>query len=230
MGRPVLLAHGFATSAARTWHDNGWVDLIGETGREVITPDLPGHGNADKSHDPLAYDLMHRELLTVMPDEPIDAVGFSLGSRLLLTLASEQPDRFNHLIVTATGEELLRTHDFSTMSDVLANTSDPADDTPVDAYFRQLGSAPGNDPVALAAVLRRPSNRSLTEEQLAAITCRVTVVVGDRDFAGPGEPLVERLPNATLIVVRGVDHFSTPKSFDVIDTVLRLLDEPDDRA
>ena len=48
---PVLLVHGFATSAARTWGDNGWIDLLGDAGRQVIAPDLLGHGDAAKPHD-----------------------------------------------------------------------------------------------------------------------------------------------------------------------------------
>jgi pimeloyl-ACP methyl ester carboxylesterase len=226
MAPPVLLVHGFATSGVRTWSENGWVDLIGESGREVIVPDLLGHGTAEKPHDPLAYEHMHRDLLAVMPDQPIDAVGFSLGSRLLLMLATESPERFNHLILTATGEDVLRTHDMSSIADVLAGTGDPSERSPIESYFRQLAEAPGTDPMALAAVLRRSTNRALTAEELARATCRITIVVGDQDFAGPGQPLVDLLPNAALVTVRGVDHSSTPKSFDVIDTVLRLLDEP----
>ena len=59
---PVLLGHGFATSAARTWGDNGWIDLLGDAGRQAIAPDLLGHGDADKPHDPAAYAHMEADL------------------------------------------------------------------------------------------------------------------------------------------------------------------------
>ena len=65
--------------------------------------------------------------------------------------------------------------------------------------------------MALAACLRRPNPVALTDELLARITNPVLVVLGDRDFAGPAEPLVDRLPDATLVMLRNVDHFSTPK-------------------
>ena len=55
MPAPVVLVHGFATSSARTWGDNGWLDLLADAGREVIPIDLLGHGEADKPHDPAAY-------------------------------------------------------------------------------------------------------------------------------------------------------------------------------
>ncbi len=223
---PVVLVHGFATPARRTWIDNGWVDLLRESGRDVIVPDLPGHGEGAKSHDPADYDQMHRALLDVLPDEPVDAVGFSLGSRLLMLLATEEPQRFRQLVLTGTGEDLLRTHDYTTIVAALTGDETHVQDSPVHAYFAQLASAPGADPQALAAVLRRPSNKPFTADQLAGATCPITLVVGDRDFAGPAEPVAALLPHASVVSVRGVDHFSTPKSFDVLDVVLGLLASP----
>ena len=38
----------------------------------------------------------------------------------------------------------------------------------------------------------------LQPEMLSGVTCPTLVVIGDRDFAGPGEPVVEALPNATF--------------------------------
>jgi pimeloyl-ACP methyl ester carboxylesterase len=52
----------------------------------------------------------------------------------------------------------------------------------------------------------------------------VLVVIGARDFAGPGEPLAEALPDARLVVLPGADHFSTPKDFGAIDATLRFLE------
>ena len=64
---PVLLLHGFAASADRTWRDNGWVDLLGDLGRDVLAVDLLGHGDADKPHDPAASaDLEARD-----PGQPL---------------------------------------------------------------------------------------------------------------------------------------------------------------
>ena len=50
------------------------------------------------------------------------------------------------------------------------------------------------------------------------------VVLGDRDFAGPADPLVEALPDATFRPLRGVDHFATPKDFGFLDAALGFLD------
>src|SRR5262245_28980134 len=100
---PVLLVHGFATSAARTWGDNGWIDLLGDAGRQVVAPDLLGHGDAPRPHDPEAYAGMESHLVAALPDRPVDAIGFSLGARMILTLAVEDPGRFSRIVVAGVG-------------------------------------------------------------------------------------------------------------------------------
>ena len=52
----------------------------------------------------------------------------------------------------------------------------------------------------------------------------VRVVIGERDHAGPADPLVDGLPDADLVVLPGVDHFATPKDFGFIDAALEFLD------
>jgi pimeloyl-ACP methyl ester carboxylesterase len=89
-------------------------------------------------------------------------------------------------------------------------------------YFAGLAQQPGVDRAALAACLRSP-RPPLTPEQLATVEIPVLVVLGDKDFAGPGEPLVEALPNAELVTLRNVDHFATPKDFGCIDAALDFL-------
>jgi len=221
----VVLVHGFATSSDRTWRDNGWIDLLGDSGRDVLAPDLLGHGRAPKPLDPAAYDAMEQLLFDSFPPEPVDAVGFSLGARALLILAGTHPGRFHRLVLAGVGANLFRGDDPEVVARALEDSAGdtvPADD-PVARYFQQLASAPDADPLALAALLRRPDPPVLTDEMLAAITCPVLVVLGDRDFAGPADPLVERLPNAGLMMLRGVDHFATPKSFGFIDAALAHL-------
>ncbi|HEY5154855.1 MAG TPA: alpha/beta fold hydrolase, partial [Acidimicrobiales bacterium] len=111
-GPPVALVHGFATSCARTWGETGWLDLLADAGRTVIGIDLLGHGEAPKPHDPAAYEALEDLVLGQLPDEPVDAVGFSLGARTLLVLASAHPERFHRLVLAGVGANLFR-HDGS---------------------------------------------------------------------------------------------------------------------
>jgi pimeloyl-ACP methyl ester carboxylesterase len=218
---PVLLVHGFATSAARTWRDNGWIDLLTDVGRTVIAPDLLGHGDAAKPHDPAAYAALEADVAKQLPDEPVDAIGFSLGARVVLTMAAEDPGRFGRIVVAGVGANLFRDDD---PSDVIAGAIEgtAAPDNPVAQYFAGLALHTGSDREALAACSRSP-RPPLDASGLARVTCPVLVVLGDRDFAGPADPLVDALPDATFHPLRGVDHFATPKDFGFIDAALGFL-------
>jgi pimeloyl-ACP methyl ester carboxylesterase len=101
-------------------------------------------------------------------------------------------------------------------------TGDPDDNE--GRLFGQYATQPGNDRAALAAVMRRPDEGVFTAEMLKVIECPVLVVIGDRDFAGPGDQLAESLPDARLVVVRNTDHFATPEAFGFIDAVLEFLE------
>lgn len=219
---PVVLLHGFATSADRTWRDNGWIDLLQDAGRQVVAPDLLGHGQNDKPHDPAAYDRLEEDVLGSFPDEPVDAIGFSLGARVLLDLAGREPGRFRRLVVAGVGANLFRDDDPELIAQAILGEG-PAEN-PVAQYFRGLSRDPDADPMALVAYLRRPGHRPLTAELLGNITLPVLVVLGDRDFAGPPEPLLHRLPDSRLVTLPGVDHFSTPKQFGFIDAALEFIE------
>jgi pimeloyl-ACP methyl ester carboxylesterase len=216
----VALVHGFATSSARTWGDNGWLDLLADSGRATLPIDLLGHGTAAKPHDPAAYDELEALVAAQLPDEPVDGIGFSLGARVLLTLATEHPERFSRLVLTGVGANLLRNEGSDLILRAIEGTGDPTN--PVVQYFAGLAQHPDVDRVALAACLRSP-RPVLTPERLARVQLPVLVIIGDKDFAGPGEPLADALPQAELVTLRNVDHFATPKDFGTIDAALDFL-------
>ncbi len=220
MPEPVVLVHGFATSSARTWGDNGWLDLLADVGRDPVAVDLLGHGTADKPHDPAAYSEMESLVAAQLPDAPVDAIGFSLGARVLLTIACDQPERFSRLVLTGVGANLLRTEGSDLILRAVEGEGDPTN--PVVQYFAGLAQHPEVDREALAACLRSP-RPPLTPERLAAVQVPVLVILGDKDFAGPAEPLVDALPDARLVTLRNVDHFATPKDFGCIDAALDFL-------
>jgi pimeloyl-ACP methyl ester carboxylesterase len=219
-GPPVLLVHGFATSAERTWRDNGWIDLLHDAGRDVIAVDLLGHGTAEKPHDPAAYERIEELVAERLPSEPVDAIGFSMGARLVLTLAAEDPSRFNRIVTSGVGANLFRREGHDLIAEAVAGRGDA--ENPVAQYFAGLALQPGQDREALTACMQAP-RPPLDDGRLSKVTVPVLVVLGDNDFAGPADPLVEALPDARLVTLRNVDHFATPKDFGFIDAALDFL-------
>ncbi len=217
----VLLIHGFTTSARRTWQEPGWIDLLHDAGRRVIAPDLLGHGGAAKPHDVDAYRDVEKLVASVLPDgEPVDAVGYSAGARILLCLAAEDPSRFNRIVIGGMGGRLFEKREENPILDAIEGRGDSSD--MVGQHFRSMAEGDGNDPKALAAFIQREQPR-LDREHIAKITCPTLVIIGDKDFAGPGEPLADALPNGTLVTLRNVDHFGLPKSFDFVEKGLDFL-------
>ena len=219
-GNPVLLLHGFTTSAQRTWAEPGWIDLLTEAGREVIAPDLLGHGDAPKPHEVDAYDDVEGLVAAELPDGPIDAVGYSAGARILLVLASREPERFGRLVVGGIGGRLFHPRPGNPILDAIEGRGDPEDR--VNAHFKEMAEGDGNDPKALAAFISR-THPPLGREELARVINPTLVILGDLDFAGPGDPLAEALPNGELVTLRGVDHFGLPKAFPFLEKGLDFL-------
>ncbi len=219
----MVLVHGWGGSFATTWQRSGFTELLADAGRPVIGVDLLGHGDAPKPHDPEAYADLTGRIEDALPADPVDAVGFSLGALTLLRLATRRPEAFRRIVVAGIGRNAFESDDLG-RARILAGldgTADPEDN--LARLFSQYADQPGNDRFALAAVMRR-SDGPLAPDALAAVTAPVLIVLGDRDFAGPAEPLVEALPDARLVTLRNVDHFATPESFGFIDATLEFLD------
>ena len=220
---PVLLLHGFTGSVRSTWTPTGIIDLLSEAGREVHAIDLPGHGTAEKHHDPEAYRDFERQLLEDLPATAFDGVGFSMGARTLLTMASHDTYRFGRLVVAGVGKNLFE-NDIEQHERIAAGVVGDAEPDDVHAQaFARYAQEEDQDPEALAAFMRRPMT-PLGVDELSRVANPVLVVLGSDDFVGPADPLVDALPNAELVELRGVDHFATPKDFGFIDAVLEFLD------
>lgn len=218
------MIHGWGGSFADTWERPGVAALLTDAGRPVIGVDLLGHGTAPKPHDPDAYADLGARVREALPDEPVDAVGFSLGALTLLRVAMEEPHRFRRLVVAGVGENVFQRDDAGTQRIVTALEGDDPGDDNIARLFVQYADQPGNDRQALAAVMKRPPATPITPESLATLNLPVLVAVGDRDFVGSGQPLVDALPQGHLAVLVRTDHFATPSSFAFLDAMLEFLD------
>ncbi len=227
---PVVLVHGLGSSFEHGWRAAAWIDLISDAGRAVVPVDILGHGTAPRPHDPAVYADLETSVGAVLPDPPVDAIGFSLGAQLLLRLAAADPGRFRRLVVIGAGANVFRTDGTEGLASAFersagersAGERSAGDEQIATRVFVSLAAEAGNDPLAMAACLRRPP-QPLTPEEVARVTCPVLVILGDKDFAGPPEPLLDALPDVRLVTLRGIDHFQSSRDFACIDAALDFI-------
>ena len=88
----------------------------------------------------------------------------------------------------------------------------------------QLLETAGNDRASVERYVKGFTEMPpLTE--LSKVTVPVLVVIGDRDMVGPADAMTAALPEARLVVLKGVDHYATTSNFKCQDEVLRFLSE-----
>ena len=151
-----MLVHGWGGSFTTTWERSGFTALLADAGRQVIGVDLLGHGAAPKPHDPEAYADLTERVFDQMPQGPVDAVGFSLGALTLLRAAIAQPHRFRRVVLAGIGHNVFERDDDMTQR-IIEAIEGGGDDPDLDhraRLFAQYAHQTGNDPVALAAIMK----------------------------------------------------------------------------
>ncbi len=98
----VVLLHGYSMWGGR-WVDRGYVSGLQDRFR-VIVPDLLGHGDSDKPHDPAAYGNPNiaTDVLAVLNAEGVNSAhlwGYSWGVMIAESLAAACPERALSLVL-----------------------------------------------------------------------------------------------------------------------------------
>lgn len=108
-GQPLLLLHGF-TGSSRTWQPI--VSPLLATGAwQLVAPDLLGHGSTDAPSDPARYAATEQaaDVLALLDALGLDravVLGYSMGGRLALHLATTTPQRCRALVLESTSPGL----------------------------------------------------------------------------------------------------------------------------
>lgn len=205
---PVLLLHGWGSTGQRAWGASPLRRRLLDAGREVILIDLPGHGDAGGPTRPDGYADLVGLTGARIPAGRIDAVGFSLGGKLLLWLDAAHPGRFRRLVIGGVGDNILRPENGVMIADALA--AGGVGYPPFVAEVVAEALASGNDQRALAAVIRRPGLPP-PPEVFQAIAAEVLLIRGDLDrIAGKATVLDAAVPRARRRVLPGVGHLELP--------------------
>jgi pimeloyl-ACP methyl ester carboxylesterase len=225
-GRPLIMIHGYLGNAM-TMIGTGLAGRLAAQGYRVILPDLRGHGDSARPHDPAAYppDALADDGLALIEHLGLDGYdlgGYSLGGRTVIRMLARgaAPGR---AIVGGQGLEAV-THTVgrgSQFRHVLTHfgTFDPG--SPEQAAEDRI-TAEGGDPVALVHVLDTFADTSAAE--LARIRVPTLVLTGAEDgHNDTAEALANALGNGRYVMLPGnhVTAIGTPQFETAITDFLK---------
>lgn len=210
--QPVILIHGFASSANVNWVYPGWLKTLGEAGYRVIALDNRGHGASDKPMDPEAYRpwVMARDAVALLDHLGVESahfMGYSMGARISTFAALNHPSRVSSLVLGGLGIGLTDgVGDWDPIADALLAPDPQMIDHERGKMFRAFADQTQSDRTALAACIR--GSRDLVERSsVAGIKVPVLIGVGTRDdIAGSPHELANLMPDARAIDIPNRDH------------------------
>jgi pimeloyl-ACP methyl ester carboxylesterase len=192
-GEPVVLIHGWLSSAGINWALPGTSALLARD-YQVIALDVRGHGLSDKPAKEKAYGLELVEdvvrLLDHLKIKKAHIVGYSMGGIIAAKFMAKHPDRV--LSGTLGGMGWLKVGSVGQLG------------------FAQIGN---NDRNAKAHAVcgRSLAKLALTEEEIKSIRVPVTVLVGDKDDLIQKlyvEPLQQVRKDWPVIEIKDANHIT----------------------
>jgi pimeloyl-ACP methyl ester carboxylesterase len=210
-GRPLVLIHGYFSTAIVNWVRYGHAAKLAALGYRVIMPDLRAHGNSAKPHDASAYppDVLADDgfaLIEQLGLTDYDLGGYSLGARttMRMLVRGAKPSR---AILAGMGlEGLVHTAGRSAhFRHILGNPGTfprGSAEFMAEAFLKTVGG----DPVALTCVLDTFVDTSI--DQIGAIAIPALILSGadDRDN-GSARDLAQAMRHASYVEVPGT-HMS----------------------
>jgi len=225
---PIVMAHGWGGSFSATFEPHGWRADLEAEGREVIGIDLPGHGTGrPASHDPADYADLASGLAAKLPDGPLDGVGFSLGSKLLLELECRSPGRFRRLVLGGVGANVFAPErGVEAVANVLESGDIENAPPPVQMMVR-YSQASRSDPLAIAAVLRRPPNPTHMPSRLKQVRAKILLINGANDKGvAPVDQLATLIPGCATLILDDTGHIDLPEKASFRRAAIAFLTKP----
>ncbi len=243
-GEPVLVIHGFGGNVQGMGIAGIIKALSGDF--QVIGIDNRGHGKSDKPHDPAAYGMQMMEdsirLLDHLKIRKAHVVGYSMGGRITGAIVGYHPERLLTAVLGGFGweprddparlayeKEMAASLEQGKGVGPLLRRLNPVGAPPPTkeqiAMATKMFLASGNDPLALAAVVRNPV-RSPAEERLRANQVPALALIGELDPLKAGVDRLNKLmPNLKVIVIRGANHGTAPSSPEFMQNLKAFLAE-----
>jgi len=210
-GWPLVLIHGYFSNAYVNWVRYGHAAKIAARGFHVIMPDLRGHGDSAKPHDPAAYppDVLADDGFALIGQLGLSGYaigGYSLGGRTVIRMLARgaAPSR---AVVAGMGLDGIvhansRDAHFRRILENLGTFQRGSPEWRAEQFLKTTGA----DPEAMLLILG--TNVDTPRDVLAQIGTPVLVLAGaEDDDNGSAVELATALPSGRTATVPG-NHMS----------------------
>jgi len=227
-GRPLVLIHGYFSTATVNWIRYGHAAKIAARGHRVIMPDLRGHGDSAKPHDAVFYpsDVLADDGLALIEHLELsdyDLGGYSLGARTAVRMLARGASPRRAIVAGMGLEGITNTAGrggyFRNLLTHLGSFKPGSPQWLAEAFMKTVGG----DPIALLHIL--DTFVDTPSETLARINTPTLVVIGaEDDDNGSADGLAAALPNARCVVIPG-NHMSAVTKPELGGAMADYLDE-----
>jgi pimeloyl-ACP methyl ester carboxylesterase len=210
-GRPLVLIHGYFSTALVNWVRYGHAAKIAARGFRVVMPDLRGHGDSAKPHDAASYprDVLADDgfaLIEHLELTDFDLGGYSLGARTTMRMLARGATPRRAIVAGMGLEGIIHTggrgSHFRNILTNLGKHKAGSAEWMAEAFMKTVGG----DPVALLNVL--DTFVDTPREAVARLETPTLVLTGaEDDDNGSAEALAAALPHGRYAVVPG-NHMS----------------------
>jgi len=221
-GAPVMLLHGGLGNSGNWGYQ---VPALVGAGYRAIVIDSRGHGRSTRDEQPYSYELMARDvssLMDVLGLAKAALVGWSDGACTALVLASKAPARVAGVFFFGCNMDPSGAKEF-VFTPLIGRCLDRHKQD-----YAQLSATPDQfDSFFEAVGLMQRTQPDYSAQDLAAISVPVTIAHSEQDEfikREHAEYLARSIPNAEFIYLAGVSHFAPlqrPELFN--STVLAFL-------
>ena len=225
-GRDLVLIHGYFSNAWTNWIRYGHAARLVEAGFRLIMPDLRGHGDSGKPHDPAAYppDALTDDNLAVIDQLGLtdyDLGGYSLGARTTVRMLARGAAPRRVILAGMGLRGLVNTLDkggyYRNVLTNLGTFERGTSEWMTEAFLKTTKG----DPVALLHILNTFVDTSA--ETIATFMQPTEVICGVDDHDnGVAQELVDTLPNGHYVEIPG-NHMAAVTKKELGEAMVEFL-------
>lgn len=221
-GTPLVLLHGGVMTIDLTYAD--LIPTLAERHR-VIAVEFQAHGRTADIDRDMTYAALAGDVVALLDHLGVDrahVMGHSMGGGTALELAVSHHDRLLSVVPISASVRPEGAHpDLADPSTYATSTRMPTaqDFAEMSEAYARLSPHPERFEELPMRTMRTVEGwTGWTDEQLAAITAPVLVVLGDHDFttAAHGAVMQELIPGSQLAVLPGTTHMQAPRRADLL--------------